>query len=138
MLVATSVLLIAATLAAYVGRVLFNSEQFADRATAALQDTSVRQVIGDRVTDELLLPAKPDLLAARPLVASTVSGVVGGDAFASLFRRGVRDVHRAVFQRDADTATLTIVDAGVVVAAALRELEPELASQIECDQRLPC
>jgi hypothetical protein len=136
LLVATSVLLIAATLAAYVGRVLFDSDQFADRATSALQDTSVREVIADRVTDELVLPAKPDLLAARPIIAATVSGVVGGDPFASLFRRGVRDVHRAVFRRDQDTATLTVVDAGIVVAAALRELEPELASELESDERI--
>jgi hypothetical protein len=38
--------------------------------------------------------------------------VVGGDAFASLFRRGVRDVRAAVFQRDQDTFTLTVADAG--------------------------
>lgn len=133
LLVVTSVLLLAATLAAYVGRVLLSSEQFADRATAALQDPSVRQVVADRVADELVLPAKSDLLAAR---LSTVSGAVGGDAFASLFRRGVRDMHRAVFQRDEDTATLAIADVAIVVAAALREFEPDLASELESDQRI--
>lgn len=136
LLVVTSVLLLAATLAAYVGRVLLSSEQFADRATAALQDPSVRQVVADRVADELVLPAKSDLLAARPIIVSTVSGAVGGDAFASLFRRGVRDMHRAVFQRDEDTATLAIADVAIVVAAALREFEPDLASELESDQRI--
>ena len=53
-------------------------------------------VIADRVTDELVLRS-----AARPARGAAdrspprSSGVVGGDAFASLFRRGVRDVHRA-------------------------------------------
>jgi uncharacterized membrane protein HdeD (DUF308 family) len=136
LLVATSALLVAATLAAYAGHVLFGSEQFADRATAALRDTSVREAIAERVTDELLLPAKPDLLAARPIVVSAVSGVVGGDAFASLFRRGVLDVHRAVFRRDQDTVTLTLADVGIVVAAALRELRPELASELGSDERI--
>src|ERR671916_3161449 len=97
LLVVTSVLVVAATLAAYAARAVFDSEQFSDRATAALQDPSVRQEIAVRVTDELVLPAQPDLLAARPIIVSTVSGVVGGDAFAAVFRRGVRDVHRAVF-----------------------------------------
>jgi MFS family permease len=136
LLVLTCVLLIAATVAAYAGRVLFDSEQFTDRATAALQDTSVRELVADRVTDELVLPAQPDLLAARPIIVSAISGVVGGDAFAAVFRRGVRDVHRAVFARDQDTATLTLVDAAIVVAAALRELQPELAAQLRSDERI--
>jgi hypothetical protein len=60
-----------------------------------------------------------------------VSGAVGGDAFASLFRRGVGDVHRAVFGREQDTATLTLVDVGIVVAVALQQFAPELADQFE-------
>jgi MFS family permease len=136
LLVLTCVLLIATTVAAYAGRALFDSDQFTDRATAALQDPSVRELVADRVTDELVLPTQPDLLAARPVIVSAVSGVVGGNAFAGLFRRAVRDVHRAVFSRDEDTATLTLVDAGLVVATALRQLEPELASQLQSQQRV--
>ena len=135
LLVATSVLLVAATISAYAARALFDSERFVNRATAALQDPSVREVIADRVTDDLVL-RQPDLLAARPIVASAVSGIVGGNAFASLFRRSVRDLHRAVFQSDRDTVTLTLLDVGIVAAAALRELEPELASELESDERV--
>jgi hypothetical protein len=54
----------------------------------------------------------PNLLAVRPAVVSAVSGVIGGDAFASPFRRGVRNVHGAVFRRVQDAITLTIVDVG--------------------------
>lgn len=133
---ATSVLLVAATVTAYAARALFDSDRFVDRATAALQDPSVREQIADRVTDDLVLRERPDLLAARPIVAAAVSGIVGGDAFASLFRRSVRDVHRAVFRRDRDTVTLTLVDAGIVAAAALREVRPDLASELESDERV--
>ena len=133
---ATSVLLVAATVTAYAARALFDSDRFVDRATAALQDPSVREQIADRVTDDLVLRERPDLLAARPIVAAAVSGIVGGDAFASLFRRSVRDVHRAVFRRDRDTVTLTLVDVGIVAAAALREVRPDLASELESDERV--
>jgi hypothetical protein len=136
LVVLTCVLLIAATVAAYAGRVLFNSDQFTDRATTALQDPTVRQLVADRVTDELVLPAQPDLIAARPIIVSAVSGVVGGSAFAGVFRQAVRDVHRAVFARDQDTATLTLVDAGIVVATALGQVRPELASQLQTDRRI--
>ena len=51
--------------------------------------------IGERVTDEIVLHNNADLIAARPLIASAVAGIVGGNAFRSLFRRGVLDAHRA-------------------------------------------
>ena len=65
------------------------------------------------------------------MVVSAVSGVVGGDAFAGLFRRGVRDVHRAVFGRDEDTVTLTVVDAGRRRRRGAAGARPGLATEIE-------
>ena len=136
LLVATSVLLVATTIGAYAWRALFDTEQFGNRATAALQDPDVRQEVGERVTDDLLLRAEPDLLAARPILSSAVAGIVGGDAFAALFRRAATDAHRAVFERDSDTVALTIADVGVLAAEALRQLRPKLAEQLEEDRRL--
>ena len=43
----------------------------------------MRTVVGERVTDELVLPSEADLIAARPLIVSAVSGIVGGGAFAA-------------------------------------------------------
>jgi hypothetical protein len=136
LLVATAMLLVAAVLAGYTWRALFDSDQFANRAAAALQDPSVRTLVAERVTDDLLLRAQPDLLAARPIIASTVEGIVGGDAFAALFRRAVSDAHRAVFQRDSNTLALTLVDVGVIAAEALRQLQPALAAELAADRRV--
>jgi hypothetical protein len=135
LLVAASVLLVAAALAAYTWRALFDTDQFANRATAALQDPDVRDRVADRVTDDLLLRAEPDLIAARPIITSAVAGIVGGDAFAALFRRAASDAHRAVFRRDSDTFALTLVDVGVIATEALRQLKPGLAAQLEDDPR---
>jgi hypothetical protein len=73
-----SVLLVGATLAGYARLAFFDSCQFADRASAALAQPAVRTAIGERVTDEIVLRNDADLVAARPLIASTVSGLVGG------------------------------------------------------------
>jgi uncharacterized membrane protein HdeD (DUF308 family) len=135
LLVLASVLLTAAMLAAYAWRVLFDPGRFSARAVVALKSDSVREVIAARVTDELVR-RHPDLLAVRPALVSAVSGVVGGDAFAGLFRRGVRDVHGAVFRRERDTVTLTVVDVGIVLAEALRVLEPERAAEIAERERV--
>jgi len=128
----TCALLVASTSTAYAWRALFDSGQFAGRAAAALQDSRVRDAVAARVTDEIVR-RHPDLLTARPVVVSAVSGLVGGDAFSSLFRRGVRDVHGALFRGNQDTLTLTVLDVGVVVAEALRVLRVlrrDLASEI--------
>ena len=93
LVVLASLLLVATTIAGYARLAVFDSDGFADRAAAALQEPSVRTVVGERVTDELVLPTEPDLIAARPLIVSAVSGVVSGGAFAGLFRRAVRDAH---------------------------------------------
>jgi len=134
--VLASLLLVAATVAGYARLAVFDSDRFADRAAAALQEPSVREVVGERVTDELVLPTEPDLIAARPLIVSAVSGIVGGGAFASLFRRAVRDAHAAVFARDEDTVTLTLVDVGTVAGAAIEKLRPDLAGKLEANGRI--
>ena len=131
LVVLASLLLFGAVLAGYARRTLFDSERFANRATAALQDPAVRTVIGERVTDQLVLHNEADLLAARPLIASAVSGIVGSDAFRALFRRAALDVHRAVFARDEDTVTLTIADVGTIAAEGLERLRPQLAAELE-------
>ena len=120
----------------YVRRAAVDSDQFANRATVALGDPSVRSLIAEQVTDQLVLKQKSDLLAARPLIESVVSSVVGGRAFTGAFHAGVRDVHRAVFDRDQDTLTLTLADVGTMVAAGLEVVQPSLAGRIETTRRV--
>jgi hypothetical protein len=130
------VALLLALLAGYADRAIFSSDQFADRAVAALQDERVRDRAATKLTDEVVLAQAGDLLAARPLIEQAAAGVVGGAAFRQLFRAAVRDVHAATFEGDADTITLTIADAGTVVAAAVEVLRPSLAEQIRADERI--
>ena len=136
LVVIASVLLVGATVAGYARLAVFNSNQFADRAAAALAQPAVRTAIGDRVTDEVILRNDADLIAARPLIASAVSGIVGGGAFRSLFRRAVLDAHRAIFTGDRDTLTLTLADVSTVVAAALEKVNPQLADDLDAGERV--
>ena len=48
----------------------------------------------------------------------------------------MRDAHGAVFQRNRDTVTLTLADVGIVVAAAISQLDPQLAARLESNERL--
>lgn len=55
-----------ALVAGYARSAIFDSDQFANRATAALRDDSVRTVASERITDEVVLRQEGDLVAARP------------------------------------------------------------------------
>jgi hypothetical protein len=127
-ILAATLLVLAAALT-YVKHAFFDADQFSARATAALRDDRARDVVADRLTVELLR-AKPDLLAARPLITSATGSLIGSRPLLGLFRAGARDVHRAVFEGDEDTITLTLADAGTVVADAIEPLRPSLAARI--------
>jgi hypothetical protein len=77
-----------ALVAGYIQRAVGESDQFADHATAALRDADVRSLIAADVTDRLVLTNAGDLTAARPLIASVVSSVVGGPAFTQVLPLG--------------------------------------------------
>lgn len=136
LIVAASVSLVLALVAGYVQRAAIDSDQFANRAAAALRDDSMRTVIAERITDEVVLERKANLVAARPIVQSVASGIVGSRAFTSLFRSAVRDVHRTVLDRDGDTVALRVADVGTVLAAALEQVRPSLARELESTERV--
>jgi hypothetical protein len=75
---------------------VLDPDGFADGTTAVVQGASARTLIADRVTDQVVLRDQADLISARPIISSAISGVVGSGAFRSLLRRAVLDAHRAV------------------------------------------
>jgi hypothetical protein len=136
LVVLASVAIVLALVAGYARRAVVDSDQFANRATVALADDNVKTLVADKVTDEVVLKKQRDLLSARPIIQSVASGVVGSRAFTGLFRAAVRDVHRALFARDQQTVTLTVADVGTVLAAALEQVRPSLARQVEATGRV--
>ena len=59
---------------------------------------------------------------------------MGSRAFTNLFGSAVRDVHRALFERDQNTLTLTLADVGTVARRGAEKLRPSLAAQVERDR----
>lgn len=122
--------LLLALIAGYAQRALFDSDQFAARATATLSNDAVQEQLAVAVTDDVVLRANADLVAARPLIEGIARQIVGGAAFRGLFRASVADVHRSVFDRDASTVTLTVANLGVVLREALERLAPKAAGKV--------
>jgi hypothetical protein len=125
-----SVCLLAALIAGYVRTTVLDSDQFADRATAALAQPSVRDLVARQITDQAVLRANQDLVAVRPLVQTAAGAIVSTGAFQSLFRSAARDLHRTVFTNDRNTATVTVANVGILLSAALKRLDPQIAAQI--------
>jgi hypothetical protein len=136
LVVAASAVIALALVAGYARRAAVDSDQFANRATAALRDDGVRAVVAERITDDVVLENAADLITARPIIQTVAAEIVGGRAFIGLFRSAVRDVHRALFDRDRDTVTLTVADVGTVLAAALEQVRPSLARKLEATERV--
>jgi hypothetical protein len=136
LVVLASLAILLALVAAYARHAAVDSDQFANRATAALHDDAVRSLIAQKVTDEVVLKNQEDLIAARPIIESVASEIVGGRAFTGLWRKAVRDVHRALFKRDQNTVTLTVADVGTVLAAALEQFRPSLARELRSTERV--
>ena len=128
--VLAGLVLLTAIVAGYANDAFFDSDEFAERATAALDDDAVRTEIATRVTDDIVLNADRDLVAFRPLIESVVEGVTGGSVFQSAFRAGTADLHRTIFEEDADTVTLALADLGTVLRGAFDALRPQIAKQI--------
>lgn len=127
---AAALLLVASLVVGYAARVFFDADQFANHASAALEREAVRDEVSRRVTDDLVLGADADLVGIRPIIETAVSEVVGGAAFRGILRAGVRDVHRAIFDRDQSTVTLTLADVGIVVRSTLEQLAPKAAARL--------
>jgi hypothetical protein len=120
-----------ALIAGYVLHVGVNSDEFANRATEALSDESVNNLVARKITDDVVLRHDENLLAARPLIESVAGEIVGSRPFTALFRIGVGNVHRALFAGARGTVTLRVSDVGALLEAALEELNPSLASKLD-------
>ncbi len=131
-----AVALLGALVAGYASRAVLDADQFAARATSALESEAVSAEIGRRVADSLI-EAEPDLTAVRPVIEQVVGGVARSGGFQSLFGAAVRDLHRAIFSGDQNTVTLTLGDIGATVRGAISALNPKLAKQISAGADVP-
>lgn len=133
--VLAAVALMVSVVAAFATREVFDADGFAARTEQALERPVVRAEVARRLTDAAI-SSQPDLVAIRPLVMSVAEGVVSSSAFGALVRSAVRDVHRSAFDSNATTVTLTVVDAGMLLAKALDRLRPELAARVPDELRV--
>ncbi|WCB95055.1 hypothetical protein DSM104299_03797 [Baekduia alba] len=113
----------------YLRQEVADRDAFADRAVAALQEPTVRDVVAREIVVGLLERGSPDLVTARPLLESAVGAVVGTDPFRALVRGAALQAHSLLFDRG-NAFVLDLADTGTVVISAVRSLAPDVAARL--------
>ena len=121
-----------ALLGSYARIVLADSDEFANRVEAALEDPVVREELA-KATVDLLVEQEPELITIQPLLVDIVDGVLATDAATSLLSAAVRDLHRTLFTDADDTIILEVSELLLVAKAQITALSPELGALIPDD-----
>ena len=118
-----------AVLAIYVRDTVVDSDEFARRAVDALAHPMVRELIAEKVVDQIVA-AEPDALAVRPLLELAVSSAVGEPVFRLIYEAAIRDLHQTLFLGQTDTLAVQLTDMVLVVKTQAAVLAPELSGAI--------
>ncbi len=110
-------------------RSFFDARGFGERTAASLSDPGVAAFAAHCVTDAIV-QTSPDLVAVRPLILATVSGLASSGPFRALLATGAREAHQAVFSKRTQRVVLSLPDVEVLVRGALARASPELAAKI--------
>ncbi len=123
---------VGAVFAIYVLDTVVDSDEFAKRTADVLSEPEVGELIAEKVVDQIV-EAKPNTLAARPLLEEVVSRVVSGQAFRSIYEAAIQDVHRTIFLGETDTVSVRLTDMVLIVRTQAAVLAPQLADEIPDD-----
>lgn len=127
--VVAAVLLATAAVAGYARYELRDTSEFSARATAALDDADVRDLLAGKVVDAIAGGVRPDVLAVRPLITPAVASLADTAAFRRIFARAVADRHRALFYGRSRVA-FDLDYAGTLLRESLRSVSPRVARAI--------
>jgi len=128
------VLALLALVMSYLGRAVLRPEPFAARAVATLRDQAVQDDVADHLTDAFVQSGSGDLVAVRPAIRALTGSIIGTNAFAALFRRGVLDAHRAATHQHGGAIFVSVRDAAVLIDGALARFSPGAAQKLGAER----
>jgi hypothetical protein len=127
------VLAVVGGVAFYAREQIFDSDAFADNAAETLKNDQVQEALADPIVDQAIDRGPDVLINARPVLLSATEGVIGSTPFRSVFRKGARKLHKAVFAKDREDVAFTVANANVLVADAVSAKAPKLGEKIPTD-----
>ncbi len=127
--VVAAVLTLASTVIGYVNDRVFDSDAFAGLTRDSLESPEIRNFLADEIADEILRVA-PDAAVAGTAIRDLTATLLETDFAQGLVETSARDLHRTVFDDDADSMLLFVSDLAVTVRAQLALVDPDLAELI--------
>jgi hypothetical protein len=127
-----TLLLLVGAVAGVLNRELLDADRFATHADAVRTDSDVARQLGRLLTGRII-SEQPDLVALRPLVEATATGVVSSSALGPIVRRSVSPLYNALLLGEDDPVVLRLADAAAVVVAAVSALAPQAAVALPAD-----
>jgi hypothetical protein len=119
-LVAAVVVFAVGILATWAASVVYDSDTFADRSVAMLDEPEVRRELADRLTEQLALAGNQQAVNFRPAFQLAVEAAIDTDTFRSIFRTAVRRTHQAILvSQDGDGSALDLSDSVTIIASNL-------------------
>jgi hypothetical protein len=122
--------LLAALTLLWVDQVVFDADQFANRATRVLESSEAREAIATEIVNEIIENGGSQLVPYRSLIISLAADVVGTPAFRDVFRRAVVQAHRSVFTEDGAGVALNLSGSLDILTSSLRITNPDVAARI--------
>ena len=110
-------------------RSVLDPARFGANVAASLSDDRVAGYVAIQLTDAIIAQ-RPNLLAVRPVLLSTVQPIVRSTPFRAIVARTARTTHRFFFEQAGSRIVLSLPDVGAVVRSALSQASPELAAKI--------
>ena len=108
----------AGVVAAWADACLASSSGFADRATAALAEDDVNDLLASRLVDRFAADTRL-ATSARPVAVGLADAVLESDQFAGVFHAAVRTAHEQLVADRDNSVTLALSDAAPLVLPAL-------------------
>ena len=136
LVVVTALLLATTAIAGYTRTALVDEHEFSARATSALENDDVREVVADRVVGGLTRNVVPDALVVRPLVVTAIAALVNTEPFRRVFARALSARHRALINGDTSFAFELPLGEGLVFES-LQSVAPRIARAIPADLQVP-
>ncbi len=111
------------------GRGILNEDAFARRLSASLRDEGVASFLAGKITDGIIAQ-RPNLVAFRPILETSVRGVVRSEAFGAVVRTGARTAHHSLFEAAGQRVVFALPDISALVRGALTQAAPQLADKL--------
>lgn len=121
--------LVAAVVVAWVDDAIFDGDEFARRATAMVESSTVRHALAEEIADELI-EASSVLVEFRSVLVTVIEEVTATDGFREILFDALREAHRIVFTEGGQNFLLNLSNSLEVVTSTLEIINPEVAERL--------